>query len=149
MTDVTILPTQPKWPRVLLPLEPEGPVAASARRTGRSTAPALPPTHAALRAAVETLHPEGVLDLVEESGLRGRGTSPGLPTGAKWRACAAAPADHRYVVVNAWQSDPAVLTDRVLVERNAAAVLAEAPLHLKAGAAFLTLILIDWHLNLL
>jgi NADH:ubiquinone oxidoreductase subunit F (NADH-binding) len=123
MTDVTILPTPPKWPRVLLPVAPDAPATPSSRRSGRSSAPALPESFAALRAAVEDLRAEGVLDLLEKSGLRGRGTTPGLPTGAKWRACATAPADRRYVVVNAWQSDPAVLTDRVLIERNATAVL--------------------------
>jgi NADH:ubiquinone oxidoreductase subunit F (NADH-binding) len=123
MTDVTILPTPPKWPRILLPAESAARAKGSTRHSDRSSAAPLPAAFAALRAAVEDLHAEGVLDLVEQSGLRGRGTTPGLPTAAKWRACAAAPADRRYVVVNAWQSDPAVMTDRVLLERNATAVL--------------------------
>jgi NADH:ubiquinone oxidoreductase subunit F (NADH-binding) len=119
MTDVTILPTPPKWPRILLPAEH----APHGRGATRASPAAAPSAFAALRAAIMDLRAEGVLAAVERSGLRGRGSAPGIATGAKWRACAATPADRRYVVVNAWQSDPAVLTDRVLLERNPYAVL--------------------------
>jgi NADH:ubiquinone oxidoreductase subunit F (NADH-binding) len=119
MTAVTILPTPPTWPRILLPAEH----AAHGRGVGRAAPAAAPAPFAALQAAIEDLRAEGVLAAVERSGLRGRGSTPGIATGQKWRACAAAPADRRYVVVNAWQSDPAVLTDRVLLERNPHAVL--------------------------
>jgi NADH:ubiquinone oxidoreductase subunit F (NADH-binding) len=56
------------------------------------------------------------------SGLRGRGGA-GFPTSEKWRACALAKADRRYVVVHAYQADPAVFTDRVLLETNPYGVL--------------------------
>jgi len=59
---------------------------------------------------------------VAHSGLRGRGGS-GFPTGEKWRACALAEANRRFVVVNAYQSDPAVFSDRILLETNPYAVL--------------------------
>ena len=126
MTGVTILPTPAQWPRVLLPAEHAAHGGHGAAHTVDPAA--LGPAVArgafdALRAAIEDLGADGVLAAVEKSGLRGRGSAPGLPTGAKWRACAETPADRRYVVVNAWQSDPAVLTDRVLLERNPYAVL--------------------------
>jgi NADH:ubiquinone oxidoreductase subunit F (NADH-binding) len=63
-----------------------------------------------------------VIAAIVESGLRGRGGA-GMPTGEKWHACARAEADRRYVVVNAYQSDPAVLTDRILLATNPYAVL--------------------------
>jgi len=143
MTDVAILPAPAKWPRILLPADgsatgaghgrgaAKGDHGAAAGRDQQGAAldpAAIGPAVArgafsGFRAAVEHMRPDTVVATVEKAGLRGRGTSPGIPTGAKWRACAAAPADRKYVVVNAWQSDPAVLTDRVLIERNPFAVI--------------------------
>jgi NADH:ubiquinone oxidoreductase subunit F (NADH-binding) len=115
MTAVSILSTSARFPRFLLPATPpqdpldlDAAVAAGAFK--------------ALRSAVEQLKADGVITALTESGMRGRGTG-GLPIGEKWRACADAAADGRYVVVNAYQSDPAVLTDRVLLERNPYAVI--------------------------
>jgi NADH:ubiquinone oxidoreductase subunit F (NADH-binding) len=78
---------------------------------------------AALRNAVEELTADGVMNALAESGMRGRGS--GMSVGEKWRACAqtGAEGDQRYVVVNAYQSDPAVMTDRVLLESNPYAVI--------------------------
>ncbi len=72
---------------------------------------------AALRKAMAELRPGGAIAALAASGMRGRG-SPGVPTGEKWESCAPAQADRQYVVVNAYQSDPAVMTDRVLLERT-------------------------------
>jgi NADH:ubiquinone oxidoreductase subunit F (NADH-binding) len=115
VTSMAILPTPARFPRVLLPANlPDDPTdldaAVAAGRFG------------ALRAALSELKPEGVLKALGESGMRGRGNR-GVPVGDKWLSCASTPSDRRYVVVNAYQSDPAVMTDRILIERNPYAVL--------------------------
>ena len=115
MTRATVLATPARWPRFLLPATPAAkPADLDAAVEGGA--------FAGLRAAVEELKADGVIAALVELGLRGRGGA-GIPTGEKWRACALAQADRRYVVVNAYQSDPAVLTDRILLERNPYAVL--------------------------
>ncbi len=115
MTAVKILATPARWPRLLLPTPP---AAHPADLTAAVEAGAF----AGLRTAVEELKAEGVIWAIAVSGLRGKGGA-GIPTGEKWHACAAAQADRRYVVVNAYQADPAVLTDRILLETNPYAVL--------------------------
>jgi NADP-reducing hydrogenase subunit HndC len=122
MTAATVLATPGKWPHILLPAGPSGAPAPAADPTDLNAALGRG-VFAALRAAIMDLHAEGVLDALDKSGLRGRGSAPWVPTGAKWRACAAAASDVKYVIVNAYQSDPAVHTDRVLLERNPYAVL--------------------------
>lgn len=110
MTVANVLATPSRWPRFLLP---EPPAADPLDLDAAVAAGAF----AGLRSAVDEHHAEGVIAAVTESGLRGRGGA-GSPTGEKWQACARTQADVRYVVVNAYQSDPAVLTDRILIERN-------------------------------
>lgn len=66
--------------------------------------------------------PEAVLELVERSGLRGRGGA-GFPVGAKWRACAQTPAAIRVVVANGDEGDPGSFVDRVLMEQDPHALL--------------------------
>jgi NADH:ubiquinone oxidoreductase subunit F (NADH-binding) len=119
MTAATILPTPPRFPRLLLPASvPADPTdLAAAVGAGAFTG---------LRAAVEKLTSGGVTKAIAESGMIGRGgPGPGRSAGVgeKWRICAGTAADQHYVVVNAYQSDPAVLTDRVLIENNPFAVL--------------------------
>jgi NADH:ubiquinone oxidoreductase subunit F (NADH-binding) len=139
MTSAKILATPGRFPRLLLP----APGAADPTDLDAAVAGG---AFAALRTAVEELGADGVIKAITESGMRGRG-SRGLPVGEKWRACAragaagagaagagaagagagvgagTAGAGGRYVVVNAYQSDPAVMTDRVLLERNPYAVI--------------------------
>ena len=115
MTAVNILATPPRFARFLLPSTPPAdPLDLDVAVTAGA--------FAALRTAVEELKAEGVINALTESGMRGRG-SGGLPIGEKWRACARAVGDRRYVVINAYQSDPAVLTDRILLETNPYAVI--------------------------
>ena len=64
-----------------------------------------------------TQTPAEVLSAVERSGQRGRGGA-GFPTGAKWRTCAEAPGEPRYVVVNGDEGDPGSFIDRVLMEQD-------------------------------
>ncbi|MEA2675269.1 MAG: NADH-quinone oxidoreductase subunit [Chloroflexota bacterium] len=75
-----------------------------------------------LRRAVRELGPDGTINEVEASGLRGRGGAGHL-TAAKWRAAAETPAKRRYVVANGYGADPAASTDRTLVETDPYAVI--------------------------
>lgn len=71
----------------------------------------------ALRRAVFDLEPDGIVSLVRESGLRGRGGA-GFSAGEKWRACARAFDSERYVVANADEGDPGAYMDRGLMESD-------------------------------
>jgi len=115
MTNVKVLETPVRWHRILLPANPTAKPADldAALKAG---------AWAAFTRAVGDMSAAAIVGAVARSGLRGRG-SAGFPTGEKWRACALAKSDRRYVVVNAYQSDPAVLSDRVLLETNPYAVL--------------------------
>ncbi|HLM16740.1 MAG TPA: NADH-ubiquinone oxidoreductase-F iron-sulfur binding region domain-containing protein, partial [Acidimicrobiia bacterium] len=68
-------------------------------------------------ARAQELGPEGTIDVVDRSGLRGRGGA-GFPTGRKWRSIAAAEADRRFVVCNAAEGEPATFKDRALMRAN-------------------------------
>ena len=114
MTSARILATPGRFPRLLLPATPPRDPVDLDEAVGAGA-------FAALKNAVEELGAEGVMKALDESGMRGRGS--GISVGEKWRACARVVADRRYVVVNAYQSDPAVLTDRVLLETNPYAVI--------------------------
>lgn len=75
----------------------------------------------ALRRALD-LSSMKVVEIVEQSGLRGRGGA-GFPTGMKWRTCAEQEAPGRYVVANGDEGDPGVFIDRVLMELDPHAVI--------------------------
>ena len=109
--------TPDDWPSVLL---------------GRATAVAADPSDldAAVRAgafeglrrAVRDHGAIGSIATIAGSGLRGRGGA-GFPTGEKWRAAAAQPADQRYVIANGYGADPAVQTDAALLAADPYAVI--------------------------
>jgi len=61
--------------------------------------------------------PEGVIDEVERSGLRGRGGA-GFPTGKKWRFCRQNPGERHYVICNGDEGDPGAFMDRAVLEDN-------------------------------
>jgi NADH-quinone oxidoreductase subunit F len=69
-----------------------------------------------LRAA-RRLGPEGTIDELRASGLRGRGGG-GFPTGAKWAGVASGRGTHRYVVANAAEGEPGTFKDRRLLRDN-------------------------------
>lgn len=71
--------------------------------------------YSALRKALESMTPDDVIELVEASGLVGRGGAA-FPTGRKWRFTRAAPAQPHYVVCNADESEPGTFKDRALME---------------------------------
>ncbi len=61
--------------------------------------------------------PAAVLDLVEQSGLQGRGGA-GFPVGRKWRFVANEKRTPRYIICNADESEPLIFKDRVLIDTN-------------------------------
>jgi len=76
----------------------------------------------ALRAARGS-EPSAVIEVLEASGLRGRGGA-GFPTGTKWRTVAGmGGAEPSTVVVNAAEGEPGTLKDRTLLRRNPFKVL--------------------------
>jgi len=66
--------------------------------------------------------PEEVIDLIAESGLRGRGGG-GFPAGAKWKSCRAIDSEVRYVLCNGDEGDPGAFMDRSIMEGNPHAVI--------------------------
>ena len=69
----------------------------------------------ALAKCLKEYTPEQVIQIVKDSGLRGRGGG-GFPTGLKWSFTAANQADQKYVVCNADEGDPGAFMDRSVLE---------------------------------
>jgi NADH-quinone oxidoreductase subunit F len=71
-----------------------------------------------LRTALQ-LGPDGVLDELELSGLRGRGGA-GFPVGLKWRSVLSGgdAAGTRFVVVNGAEGEPGTFKDRAILRHN-------------------------------
>jgi NADH:ubiquinone oxidoreductase subunit F (NADH-binding)/(2Fe-2S) ferredoxin/ferredoxin len=69
----------------------------------------------ALAKAIHTMTPPEVCDMIESSGLRGRGGG-GFPTGKKWKFALATESDKKYLVCNADEGDPGAFMDRAVIE---------------------------------
>ncbi len=76
----------------------------------------------ALQKALFEMTPSDVVDVVKQSGLRGRGGA-GFSTGTKWELCQKAPGDIKYIVCNADEGDPGAFQDRGLIEGNPHSIL--------------------------
>ncbi|HEY9069503.1 MAG TPA: NADH-quinone oxidoreductase subunit NuoF [Candidatus Ozemobacteraceae bacterium] len=76
----------------------------------------------ALSLALHKMTPKQIIDIVTESGLRGRGGG-GFPTGKKWAFAAAQKNDQKYVVCNADEGDPGAFMDRAVLEGDPHSVL--------------------------
>ena len=72
--------------------------------------------------AVTEMTPQGVIDTIKQSGLRGRGGG-GFSTGLKWQFAHDSVADKKYVVCNADEGDPGAFMDRSLLEGDPHAVI--------------------------
>ena len=106
--------------------------AADAPRAGASTASSIRYSiddylvhggYAALAKVLADDDPEGVIAVVDESGLRGRGGA-GFPTGTKWELRRGRPrATIKYVICNADEGDPGAFMDRSVLEGNPHVVL--------------------------
>lgn len=66
--------------------------------------------------------PQQVIDIVKESGLRGRGGG-GFPTGLKWQLCRDVESEQKYVICNADEGDPGAFMDRSVLEGDPHSVL--------------------------
>ncbi len=65
---------------------------------------------------------EAVIDVITQSGLRGRGGA-GFPTGRKWDSCRKAQSDQHYIICNADEGDPGAFMDRAILEGNPHSVI--------------------------
>ncbi len=68
------------------------------------------------------LKPEGIINEVKSSGLRGRGGA-GFPTGLKWEFCRKAKGSIKYLICNADEGDPGAFMDRAVLEGDPHAVI--------------------------
>jgi NADH:ubiquinone oxidoreductase subunit F (NADH-binding) len=64
---------------------------------------------------LETTAPLEVCNMIEQSGLRGRGGG-GFPSGKKWKFAAQKEADQKYLICNADEGDPGAFMDRAVIE---------------------------------
>ncbi len=71
----------------------------------------------ALEACLKEHSPEYVIEIIDASGLRGRGGA-GFPTARKWRFGRAEPGDEKYVICNADEGDPGAFMDRLVLESD-------------------------------
>jgi NADH:ubiquinone oxidoreductase subunit F (NADH-binding)/Pyruvate/2-oxoacid:ferredoxin oxidoreductase delta subunit/(2Fe-2S) ferredoxin len=72
--------------------------------------------------AIKTNTPLEVCDLVEKSGLRGRGGG-GFPTGKKWKFALNTPSQQKFFICNADEGDPGAFMDRAVIEGDPHRVL--------------------------
>ncbi len=75
-----------------------------------------------IRKATQNYTPEEVIEMVLQSGLRGRGGG-GFPTGLKWRFARQAENDKKYIICNADEGDPGAFMDRSVLEGDPHSVL--------------------------
>lgn len=66
--------------------------------------------------------PQETIEIIKQSGLRGRGGA-GFPTGLKWEIASRNDADQKYVVCNADEGDPGAFMDRSILEGDPHSVL--------------------------
>ncbi len=72
--------------------------------------------------AIRNYTPEEVCDMIDSSGLRGRG-GEGYPTGKKWKNTLSSSAEQRYLVCNAGESDPGAFMERMIMESDPHSVI--------------------------
>ncbi|MDX9880885.1 MAG: NADH-quinone oxidoreductase subunit NuoF [Prolixibacteraceae bacterium] len=78
--------------------------------------------YAALGTCLSEKTPEEVIQIIKDSGLRGRGGG-GFPTGLKWEFTRKAAGDQKYVVCNADEGDPGAFMDRSILEGDPHSVI--------------------------
>ena len=76
----------------------------------------------ALAKVLTQMTPDEVIQVITDSGLRGRGGG-GFPTGRKWMFARANDADQKYVCCNADEGDPGAFMDRSILEGDPHVVL--------------------------
>ncbi|HLR20517.1 MAG TPA: NADH-ubiquinone oxidoreductase-F iron-sulfur binding region domain-containing protein [Tissierellaceae bacterium] len=78
--------------------------------------------YASLGNILTTMTPKEVIEIMKESGLRGRGGA-GFPTGIKWETAYKYDSNKKYVICNADEGDPGAFMDRSILEKDPHAVL--------------------------
>ena len=78
--------------------------------------------YAALGKVVTEMTPEDVINVMLDSGIRGRGGA-GFPTGRKWDFARKSVSDKKYVCCNADEGDPGAFMDRSILEGDPHVVL--------------------------
>jgi len=78
--------------------------------------------YTALGKVLTEMTPQEVIDVIKDSGLRGRGGG-GFPTGLKWQFTADAKGDKKFVACNADEGDPGAFMDRSILEGDPHAVI--------------------------
>ena len=76
----------------------------------------------ALGKVLTEMKPQEVIDIIKESGLRGRGGG-GFPTGLKWQLAANPEDNQKFVCCNADEGDPGAFMDRSILEGDPHAVI--------------------------
>ncbi|GAA0180715.1 NADH-quinone oxidoreductase subunit NuoF [Clostridium sediminicola] len=76
----------------------------------------------ALANALTEMKPEDVVNVIKDSGLRGRGGG-GFSTGLKWGFTAEQVSDQKYIICNADEGDPGAFMDRSALEGDPHSVL--------------------------
>jgi len=76
----------------------------------------------AIEKALRELSPERVIEMVQESGLRGRGGA-GFPTGIKWDLARASRGEKKFIVCNGDEGDPGAFMDRSTLEGDPHSVI--------------------------
>ncbi|MCB5279034.1 MAG: 4Fe-4S binding protein [Candidatus Cloacimonetes bacterium] len=69
----------------------------------------------ALGTVLTEMKPQDAINIIKESGLRGRGGG-GFPTHIKWQMVHDAKADQKYIICNGDEGDPGAFMDRSLLE---------------------------------
>jgi NADH:ubiquinone oxidoreductase subunit F (NADH-binding)/(2Fe-2S) ferredoxin/NAD-dependent dihydropyrimidine dehydrogenase PreA subunit len=76
----------------------------------------------ALAKILSQMIPEGVIEEIKLSGLRGRGGA-GFPAGIKWETARNAPGEEKYIICNGDEGDPGAFMDRSIMEGDPYSVL--------------------------
>lgn len=71
----------------------------------------------AIRKALTSMTPDALIEMVKQSGLRGRGGA-GFSTGMKWGFVPKDTTKPKYVVCNSDESEPGTFKDRLLIEND-------------------------------
>lgn len=76
----------------------------------------------AVEKALKDMSPRDVIEMIKDSGLRGRGGA-GFPTGLKWEMARNAPGEEKFIICNADEGDPGAFMDRAIIEGNPHSVI--------------------------
>lgn len=78
--------------------------------------------YASLYKVLTSMSQDDVINIIKESGLKGRGGA-GFLTGAKWEFTKVNNAKQKYVICNADEGDPGAFMDRSIIESNPHAII--------------------------